>query len=142
IPHQYHFLHPRPSRRAAISAGAVGLLGLGTNHIAGLRALAAENGAPAPAPRAKAVIYIFLSGGLAQHDSFDPKPDAPEDIRGEFRPIATATPGLAICEHLPMLARRSPMWSLLLSLTHPSNDPSPGHLIMLTCVSDLPAGFD
>ncbi len=54
------------------------------------------------------MIYIFLSGGLAQHESFDPKPDAPEGIRGEFRPIATATPGFHICEHLPMLARAQP----------------------------------
>jgi len=88
------------------------------------------------------VIYIFLSGGLAQHESFDPKPDAPEEIRGEFRPIATATPGLFICEHLPMLAQRSRLWSLVRSLTHPSNDHSAGHHIMLTGRSDLPTGFD
>ena len=56
----------------------------------------------------QSVIYIFLSGGLAQHDSFDLKPDAPESIRGEFKPIATATPGVPICEHLPMLAAAEP----------------------------------
>src|SRR5204862_1295816 len=74
--------------------------------------------------------------------SFDPKPDAPEDIRGEFRPIATRTPGLFLCEHLPELARRSHLWSLVRSLTHPSNDHSAGHHIMLTGRSDLPVGFD
>ena len=52
--------------------------------------------------KARSVIYIFLSGGLAQLESFDLKPDAPEGIRGEFRPIATRTPGIDICEHLPL----------------------------------------
>ena len=66
--------HPAFARRTALQIGAVGLLGLGMNHVAGLRALAADNGAPAVTPRAKAVIYIFLSGGLGQHDSFDMKP--------------------------------------------------------------------
>jgi hypothetical protein len=90
----------------------------------------------------RSVIYVFLSGGLSQLDSFDLKPEAPEDIRGEFRPIATKTPGLSICEHLPMLAGRSGAWSLVRSLTHPSNDHSVGHHIMLTGRSDVPTGFD
>src|SRR5438067_2060418 len=81
----------------------VGFLGLGMNHVAGLRALAAN----APAPRARAVIYIFLSGGLAQQDSFDMKPAAAPEYRGEFKPIATRTPGIQVCEHLPRLAERS-----------------------------------
>ncbi len=69
-------------------------------------------------PPAKAVIYIFLSGGLSQIDSFDMKPEAPDLIRGEFRPIATRTPGIQICEHLPMLAERSHLWALVRSLAH------------------------
>jgi hypothetical protein len=136
------FRHPWFTRRTALQAGAVGLLGLGMNHLAGLRALAAETGTPAPTPRARAVIYIFLSGGLAQHDSFDLKPNAPEDIRGEFRPISTRTPGIQICEHLPRLAERSHLWALVRSLTHPSNDHSVGHAIMLTGRRDLPPGFN
>jgi uncharacterized protein (DUF1501 family) len=135
------FSHPHVSRRVAIQAGAIGLLGLGTNHLTGLRALAAETG-PDPLPKSKAVIYIFLSGGLGQHDSFDPKPDAPEGIRGEFAPIATRTPGVQVCEHLPMLAVRSDRWALVRSLTHPSNVHSIGHHIMLTGRTALPAGFN
>ena len=77
-------------------------------------------------PAAKAVIYIFLSGGLAQHDSFDMKPDAPDLIRGEFRPIATRTPGIQICEHLPLLAERSHHWALVRSLAHPTRLIRPG----------------
>src|SRR5690242_9656434 len=58
-----------------------------------------------PRRTGKSVIYIFLSGGLSQLDSFDLKPEAPVEIRGEFRPVATATPGIHICEHLPRLAQ-------------------------------------
>jgi hypothetical protein len=133
------FQHPVCTRRTALQAGAIGLLGLASNHVAALRALAAGTG-PA-VPRARTVIYIFLSGGLSQLDSFDLKPDAPDSIRGEFRPIATRTPGVRICEHLPLLAQRSHLWALLRSLTHPSNDHSQGHMIMLSGRSQLPPGF-
>jgi Protein of unknown function (DUF1501) len=126
--------HPRFDRRTAIQAGTVGLLGLGMEHLAPLRA--------ASRSPAKSVIYVFLSGGLAQQDSFDLKPDAAELFRGEFKPIATKTTGIKICEHLPMLAARSDQWSLVRSLTHPSNDHSLGHHIMLTGQSKAPVGFD
>lgn len=111
------------------------------NHVAGLRALAANDDAHRQ-PSPKAVIFIFLSGGLGQHDSFDPKPDAPENIRGEFSPIPTRTPGVHVCEHLPLLAARSDKWALVRSLTHPYNEHSIGHHVMLTGRSDLPVGFD
>lgn len=134
--------HPVLTRRCALQAGAISLLGLGMNHVSGLHVLAAENASSRPAGRAKAVIYIFLSGGLGQHDSFDPKPDAPENIRGEFKPIATRTPGLFVCEHLPMLAARSNRWALVRSLTHPYNEHSIGHHVMLTGRTPTPTGFD
>jgi hypothetical protein len=136
--------HARFSRRFAVQAGSVSLLGLGANHLRALRdAAAAESasGGDARVPVARSVIYLFLSGGLGQQDSFDLKPDAPADIRGEFRPIATNTPGTHICEHLPELATRSHLWSLCRSLTHPSNDHSLGHHIMLTGQSFAPPGF-
>src|SRR5262249_7659879 len=90
---------------------------------------------------AKSCIYIFLSGGLAQQDSFDLKSDAPDYIRGEFKPIATRTPGVQICEHLRLLAQRSPWWSLVRSLTHPSNSHTHGHMMMLTGRTEVPPGF-
>ncbi len=130
--------HPALARRTLLQAGSIGLLGLGMNHIAPLRAAAAGT---LPSPTAKRVLYIFLSGGLSQHDSFDMKPAAPDEIRGEFRPIETTTPGIQICEHLPRLAQRSHLWALCRSLTHRSNDHSAGHHIMLTGRSDLPKGF-
>ena len=102
------------------------------NHVAALHAAdvvsQSESGG-----KAKSVIFVFLSGGLTQHDSFDPKPDAPVDIRGEFSPIATQTPGVSICEHLPMLAACSQHWSLIRSLTTPYNEHSQGQ----NCRTDL-----
>ena len=72
------FAHPRlMSRRTAIQAGAIGLLGLGMNHVEALRAAAA----PDHETSQRACIYIFLSGGLAQQDSFDLKPDALVKVR-------------------------------------------------------------
>lgn len=136
--------HPVISRRTAVQAGAIGLLGLGLNHLADLRAaerVDGTGGVSSATGRARACIYIFLSGGLAQHDSFDLKPDAPADVRGEFRPIATATPGIQICEHLPLLAQRSQHWSLVRSLTHPSNEHTQGHFYMLTGRSVASPGF-
>ncbi|MBI1902039.1 MAG: DUF1501 domain-containing protein [Planctomycetia bacterium] len=123
-----------------LQAGSIGLLGLGMGHLAPLRALGAPDTAKAPG-KARCAIYIFLSGGLAQHDSFDMKPEAPDNIRGEFKPIATATAGIQICEHLPLLAARSNLFALVRSLTHPSNDHSAGHHMMLTGRTQLPPGF-
>jgi hypothetical protein len=133
--------HPVFSRRTVLQAGAIGLLGLGTNHVEALRAAAAaEQGGKAP--RTRSVIYIFLSGGLSQLDSFDLKPDAPLENRGEFAPIATQSPGIRICEHLPMLAARSSLWSLVRSLTHPYNEHSQGHMVMLSGQTAMPPGFN
>ncbi len=122
------------------------------NHMQALRAAAHggdrqsggrhSSGQRPTEPRAKACIFIFLSGGLSQHDSFDLKPAAADTIRGEFSPIATRTPGIQICEHLPMLAERSHLWALCRSMTHSSNEHSAGHHIMLTGRSLLPpVGF-
>lgn len=134
------FVHPVGiSRRTALQAGAIGLLGLGGNHLQALRAADSQSNTT---PRARTCIYIFLSGGLSQHESFDLKPQAPEEIRGKFSPIATSTPGLHICEHLPLLARRSHLWAVCRSLSHPSNEHSAGHQIMLSGRTMLPPGFN
>lgn len=135
--------HTTCARRTALQVGAISILGLGGNHLTGLRQASAAPAANAATGfgRAKSCIFIFLSGGLSQHESFDPKPNAPENVRGEFKPISTQTSGLQICEYLPMLAQRSQSWALCRSLTHGSNDHSAGHHIMLTGRSDLPRGF-
>ena len=134
---RYH--HPDISRRTALQAGAVGMLGLGANHLEHLQA--AESVGNRPGKTAKSVIYIFLSGGLAQLESFDLKPDGPEEIRGSFQPAATAVPGFQICEHLPGLAKRAEKWSVVRSMTHPTNGHTEGHYYMLTGRSQKSPGF-
>ncbi len=67
---------------------------------------------------AKQVIVIFLQGGLSHMDSWDPKPGAPVEYRGEFQPISTCIPGFSICEHLPRLAERADQYSVLRSVYH------------------------
>jgi uncharacterized protein (DUF1501 family) len=129
------------TRRSVLQAGAIGILGLGINHLTALRTLASTP-ARAAGGKAKSVIYIFLSGGLAQHESFDMKPDARSEYRGEFRPISTRTPGIQICEHLPHLAKLSEKWSLVRSMTHGNNEHSQAHHVMLTGRSEIPVGFD
>ncbi|MCH2583530.1 MAG: DUF1501 domain-containing protein [Planctomycetes bacterium] len=129
------------SRRAAIRAGAVGLMGLGLAEFNALRAAAGQDPSAA-SPKARSVIYIFLSGGLSQIDSFDMKPEAKKEFRGSFKPIPTATEGIQVCEHLPLLAKRSQAWSICRSLTHPFNEHSEGHMVMLSGRSDLPPAFN
>jgi hypothetical protein len=133
--------HPLIGRRTALQAGSLGLLGLGSNHVTALRA-AEVVGTGRAGGTAKSVIFVFLSGGLTQHDSFDPKPDAPADIRGEFASIATQSPGIGVCEHLPHLAACSSRWSLVRSLTTPYNGHSEGHMAILSGRTPLPPGFD
>jgi hypothetical protein len=89
--------------------GGLGLLGLSSIDLERLRA-----GTPA----AGSCVFLFLFGGPSHIDLWDMKPDAPEEIRGEFRPIDTAVPGIRICEHLPLMARQMGRFCLLRSMTH------------------------
>ena len=85
---------PRPSRRKLVQAGGIGLLGLGLPdalHAAELQR--GRKGAPA-----QACIFIVQYGGASHLDSWDLKPDAPEDIRGPYKPISTPVPGMQVCE--------------------------------------------
>ena len=94
------------SRREILQAGTLGMMGLSMADVDRIRA-------DSPSPRRpRAVIYVFLTGGLAQHESFDLKPEAPAGIRGEFNPASTSTPGIQICEHLPELSKRSHLWRI------------------------------
>ena len=114
---------PRPHRRAVLAAGS-SLLGL---NLAGL--LAAQAAAPSRA-KAKSVIFLFLFGGPSQLETFDMKPEAPERIRGPYKAIASRTPGLRICEHLPRLAAISNEYTILRTLNHTYNDHSgAGHYL-------------
>ena len=91
-------------------------MGLGLPELIGHAADAAS--APAGFGRARACILIHLFGGPSQIDILDLKPDAPEQFRGESRPMPTTTPGLDLCEHLPRLARRSEDFCLIRLMRH------------------------
>jgi len=82
--------------------------------------------------RAKSVVVVFTSGGQSQLDTWDPKPDAPEEIRGVFRTIGTRTPGLRVCEHLPRLAALSHRYAVLKSMTHDDLDHGSACYLALT----------
>lgn len=102
------------SRRDALRIGALSLTGL---TLPRLYAAAKEAG-PGGFGRARSCILIFQWGGPSQLDTWDPKPDAPEAIRGEFSTIATSTPGLHISEHFPMLATRTHRLAVIRSMSH------------------------
>jgi hypothetical protein len=94
------------SRRELLRIGGVGMLGLSLPHLLAERASAARTEADGPMfGRAKNIIYLFISGGPSQYETFDPKPGAPADIRGTFQPIDTSVPGVQLCELLPRVAR-------------------------------------
>ncbi len=102
------------SRRAFVQTGFSTALGLGMGSV-----LQAQNAIDSSkSKKAKSVIIIFLTGAASHIDTFDMKPDAPAEIRGEFKPIPTTIPGLFICEHLPRTAMVMNHCSLVRSLAH------------------------
>ena len=106
-------LSPAVTRRDVLRAGAFGLFGLGVPDL-----LRAREANPPRRRHAKSCIVLFMWGGPAQQDTWDLKPDAPDVYRGEFKPIQTTVPGLQICEHLPLLAKRAHDLCLIRSMTH------------------------
>jgi len=114
------------SRREVLRAGSLGLFGLTLPRLLAGRAHAA-------APRrAKACILLFMWGGPAHQDTWDLKPDAPAEYRGEFQPIATSIPGLRICEHLPRMARHADRLAVIRSMTHGDVDHTMATHFLLT----------
>jgi hypothetical protein len=115
-----HPLDVRMTRRGFIQVGYSGLLGMGLPGLLAARGFAATG--RQGTGRARSVIVILLSGGLGQHDSFDMKPEATDKIRGEFKPIDTAVPGIRVCEHLPRLAARADRLAIVRSMSHPEGN--------------------
>ena len=102
------FVMSQLNRRAALQIGA-GLFGLNVPRV--LQAAASRGGAKPDV----SCIFIFLAGGASQYETFDPKPDAPAEIRGPWAPIQTNVPGTVICEKLPLLAQRMDKVSIIRS---------------------------
>ncbi|HEV3005769.1 MAG TPA: DUF1501 domain-containing protein [Pirellulales bacterium] len=107
------------SRRRLLEVGSLGLMGVTLPKL--LRAEEAHRAA-GNVPRADACVVIFLNGGPSHLDMWDMKPDAPDAIRGEFKPIATSVPGLMVCEHLPRLATLMHRATLVRSMHHSVNN--------------------
>lgn len=105
-------------RRSFLRTGAVGLT---LPDLLRARAIGSES---TPVSSNKSMIVLWLWGGPSHLETFDMKPEAPLEYRGEFRPIRTNVPGIEICEHLPLLASRADRFSLVRSLSHDS----PGHV--------------
>jgi hypothetical protein len=85
-----------------------------------------------PGAKDVSLIFVFLHGGLSTIDSWDMKPEAPAEFRGEFRPIPTNVPGTDVCEHLPRLARQMDKVALVRSFRHANSDHGPADHWMLT----------
>jgi hypothetical protein len=124
--HRRSFLHIGYSSLFGFSIGALGN---------GLTWAAPE----ANAARAKNVIQIFLTGGPATIDMWDLKPEAPEKVRGEFRPIETAAPGIQICEHMPRLAKQMHRAALIRSVMHTIAEHTQGQAYVMTGNRPRPA---
>ena len=115
------------SRREVLRAGSLGLFGLTLPRLLEGRVQAA-----AAPRRAKACILLFMWGGPAHQDTWDLKPDSPVEYRGEFQSIATAVPGLRVCEHLPRMARHADQLALIRSMTHGDVDHTTATHFLLT----------
>jgi hypothetical protein len=124
------------TRRRLLEVAGAGLLGASFGKL-----VAAETRPAARVPRARSVIFLFLYGGPSQLETFDMKPEAPDAIRGPFKPIDSRTPELRICEHLPKTAAVSDKFCVLRTLTHPYNDHSTaGHYLQTGHPWHIPIG--
>src|SRR5437879_433598 len=134
-----HILGDCISRREWLRVGGLGAIGLS------LPALLRAGQQPTPAPsspplrnlngatfgRAKNVIFLWLQGGPPQHETFDPKPVAPLEIRGEFKPISTNVPGIQICELLPRTAGMMDKFAIIRSMcTHSDLHDASGYWVL------------
>ncbi len=105
------------SRREFLTVGALGFLGFTLADLLRAQSQAAEE-KPAATPRAKSVLHIFLPGGIAHQESFDPKPYAPLEYRGSFGVVKTKIPGEVFCEVLPQTAQVADKLCVVRSMTH------------------------
>lgn len=128
-----HFL---PRRRDLFRVGWLGGLGLTLGQYLQLQS---QSAASSIEPKAKNVIHIYLQGGFAHMDSFDPKPDAPVEYRGILDPISTTLPGVYFSSHMEATARVADKLTIVRSMTHTEVDHSRGEHSMFTGYRPSPA---
>jgi Protein of unknown function (DUF1501) len=120
----------RSSRREFLRVGSIAGLGLSLPDL--LQSAAASSSTPSGFGRAKRCILLFPFGGPSQLDSFDPKPNAPDVYRGEFRPISTRVPSVQISELFPRLAQQADTFTIVRSVTHSDSVHTSAGYTMLT----------
>ncbi len=121
------------SRRELLRIGGLTTLGLSLPSLLRANETAVRGLPPADKSfgRAKNIIYVYLQGGPPQHETFDPKPDAPAEIRGAFKPIQTNVPGIQFCELLPRVARIADKLAVVRSIwTNDNNHDSSGYWLL------------
>jgi hypothetical protein len=119
-------------RRDVLKLGVLSCLGLSLADCLRLQHASAASSAGLPRRRDLSCILIWLDGGLSHLDTFDLKPDAPAEVRGEFKPIPTNVAGIQICEHLPRTARVMDRVALIRSMTHELGNHDTGSHYLLT----------
>jgi len=117
------------ARRDFLQVGLGSLGGLALTDILRARAEGAPRGASANDVRC---IFVWLDGGPTHYETFDPKPDAPKEIRGEFGTVETAVKGVHFCEHIPNLARTFKHYTVIRSIAHKQNNHGAGNHYMMT----------
>ncbi|MFL5338730.1 MAG: DUF1501 domain-containing protein [Gemmataceae bacterium] len=126
----------RLTRREWLRAGGLTALGLSLPELLRGRAVARSG------PRTRSCIVLFLMGGPPQHSTWDPKPAAPPEIRGEFGPTATAVPGIQYCSLLPQLARQADRLCALRAVSTRDNAHSSSGYYMLTGMPHAPTNVE
>ncbi|MFN7877668.1 MAG: DUF1501 domain-containing protein [Pirellula sp.] len=121
-------------RRSYLKLGLAGLAGGSFTDLLALRAANANDAAAQgqTATKPSSCILIWMDGGPTHFETFDPKPDAPAEIRGDFRPIKTNVSGMEICEHLPQLAKIADKYSIIRSVCHNQGNHGAGNHYMMT----------
>src|SRR5437868_10853088 len=127
------------ARREVLRVGGLSALGLSLTDLLRARADHRPN---SPAGRAKSCIVLFLMGGPPQHSTWDPKPDAPSEVRGEFGPIETTAPGVRVSSLFPRVARQADKLCLLRAVSTGDNAHSSSGYYMLTGVPHAPTNVE
>jgi hypothetical protein len=120
------------TRRELLRAGGLGLFGLSLPALLRSQAQAMAASRHPTFGKAKSCLIVFLNGGASHHDTFDMKPNAPPEIRGEFSPIDSNVPGIRVCEHLPRVAKVMDRCTVLRSMTHSDTNHPSGVYWMVT----------
>lgn len=136
--------HPHIGRRELLQAGGMSLMGMGLGDLLRLEAQA-KNAARHRPGTARSVVFIFQSGGPSQHETVDPKPEAPDVIRGEYGTTQTGLSGVHFCEHLPKLAARTHLFSVVRTMHHIAgrqfrNEHNSCHYLIHAGTTALPPG--